>query len=62
MNTDFEEIAPGLWQWREWFIQRSRKVYWVLTPVPREFGPFSSFDDALYQVRKLLFLDSPENA
>lgn len=53
MNPSFASIDDDLWQWREWFIALANGVFWVLTPTPREFGPFASFDDALSKVHDL---------
>lgn len=54
MSTpDFAAIDNGLWQWREWFIARAHDDFWLLTPAPREFGPFPTFDDALDKVSEL---------
>jgi hypothetical protein len=53
MQPDFASIDHGLWQWREWFIALAYDDFWILTPTPREFGPFSSFDDALAKVAEL---------
>ena len=53
MNPRFASIDTDLWQWREWFIALAHDAFWVLTPTPREFGPFASFDDALEKVEEL---------
>lgn len=53
MNPEFATIDPDLWQWREWFIALANDTFWLLTPTPREFGPFESFDAALEKVQEL---------
>ena len=53
MNPDFALIDPDLWQWREWFIALAHDAFWVLTPTPREFGPFLTYDQALEKVQDL---------
>ena len=53
MRPDFASIDTGLWQWHEWFIASANDAFWVLTPTPREFGPFASFDEAFEKVEEL---------
>ncbi len=54
MGPEFAPIDNDLWQWREWFIALANGAFWVLTPVPREFGPFANFDEALAKVEQLV--------
>jgi hypothetical protein len=53
MNPQFASIDDGLWQWREWFIALANDNFWVLTPTPREFGPFEAFEHAVEKVEEL---------
>jgi len=53
MNPEFASIDNGLWQWHQWFIATANGTFWLLTPMPREFGPFESFDQALAKVQEL---------
>ena len=53
MNPQFASIDNDLWQWREWFIALANDAFWVLTPTPREFGPFASFNEAVEKVETL---------
>lgn len=53
MNPKFSLIDNELWQWREWFIALAHDAFWVLTPTPREFGPFDSYEQALEKVEEL---------
>jgi hypothetical protein len=54
MKPEFTSIDKDLWQWREWFIAMANGAFWLLSPVPREFGPFADFDDALGMVQELV--------
>jgi hypothetical protein len=53
MKPKFASIDNGLWQWREWFIALVNDGFWLLTPAPREFGPFPNFDEALVKAEQL---------
>ncbi len=53
MNPTFASIDKELWQWGEWFIALAHDAFWVLTPTPREFGPFGSFEEAHEKVEEL---------
>lgn len=55
MKTQFEKVESDLWQWRNWFIARAYGSFWLLTPTPREFGPFGDFDDAIKTVEQLVW-------
>ena len=54
MKPEFASIDNDLWQWREWFIALASGRFWLLTPLPREFGPFEDFDAALNMVDELV--------
>jgi hypothetical protein len=55
MTVQFEKVESGLWQWRDWFIACAYGRFWLLTPTPREFGPFVDFDEAMNTVNKLVW-------
>lgn len=54
MKPEFAPIDSGLWQWRDWFIAMANGNFWLLTPTPREFGPFSELGDAMAMVHQLV--------
>jgi hypothetical protein len=52
-DPQFSSVDNDLWQWREWFIALANGAFWLLTPTPREFGPFDSFDEAIGKAEEL---------
>ncbi len=55
MKAQFASVDQDLWQWRDWFIALAYGEFWLLTPTPREFGPFSNLDEALRTVDQLVW-------
>jgi hypothetical protein len=55
MKAQFKNVDSDLWQWRDWFIAFAYGGFWLITPTPREFGPFEDLDAALRTVDQLVW-------
>ncbi|HTV07810.1 MAG TPA: hypothetical protein VMD97_02040 [Candidatus Aquilonibacter sp.] len=54
MTPEFSCVDTDLWAWKDWWIAFAYGSFWLLTPLPREFGPFAYFDDAYRKVMELI--------
>ncbi|HEY4357401.1 MAG TPA: hypothetical protein VGN16_16745 [Acidobacteriaceae bacterium] len=54
MKAQFKNVDNELWQWRDWFIAFAYGGFWLITPAPRELGPFEDLDAALRTVDQLV--------
>lgn len=50
---EFKAIDDNLWYWNGWLIAFAYDVFWLLTPTPREFGPFATYDQVIEEVQYL---------